>query len=230
MAGMMYLGNQKVTPVIVQGGAEEPANTLFKIPDNVTTISGTMFLSNMFYNFKYGVDIDLNNLEVVSKKKAFSGFLVYCNPIKSLKANKNLILSGDQCFEDAFNSAVFECETNFFSKIEEISGSLALNGCCVFVEGLPNAISFDSLTRLTGENAFNSFFMQDASKTLYFPALTSSSFGSNTNQFYGMLMMCDDCVVHFPSNLQPVIGSWSDVLEGFGGFNTTILFDLEATS
>ena len=35
--------------------------------------------------------------------------------------------------------------------------------------------------------------------------------------------------MHFPSNLQSVIGSWSDVQNGFGGTNTTVLFDLPAT-
>ena len=65
---------------------------------------------------------------------------------------------------------------------------------------------------------------------VYFPALTSTSFGSNTNQFYQMFSVANSATVHFPSNLQSVIGSWSDVISGFGGTNTTVLFDLPATS
>ena len=37
------------------------------------------------------------------------------------------------------------------------------------------------------------------------------------------------CTVHFPSNIQSVIGSWASVTSGFGGTNTTVLFDLPAT-
>ena len=35
--------------------------------------------------------------------------------------------------------------------------------------------------------------------------------------------------VHFPANMQSVIGSWSDVVNGFNGTNTTVLFDLPST-
>ena len=44
-----------------------------------------------------------------------------------------------------------------------------------------------------------------------------------------MLQGVTGCTVHFPSNLQSVIGSWSDVTAGFGGTNTTVLYDLPAT-
>lgn len=62
--------------------------------------------------------------------------------------------------------------------------------------------------------------------TLYFPALTPSSFGSYTNQFNSMFATGSDNTVHFPAAIQSTIGSWSDVQNGFGGTNTTVLFDL----
>ena len=45
-----------------------------------------------------------------------------------------------------------------------------------------------------------------------------------------MLSGVTGCTVHFPSNLESVIGSWSDVTDGFDGTNTTVLFDLPATT
>ena len=66
--------------------------------------------------------------------------------------------------------------------------------------------------------------------SLSFPALTSSSFGSSKNQFNSMLSGVTGCKVHFPSNLKSEIGSWSDVRRGFEGINTTILWDLPATT
>jgi hypothetical protein len=44
-----------------------------------------------------------------------------------------------------------------------------------------------------------------------------------------MLSGVTGCTVHFPSNLQAVIGSWADVTAAFGGTNTTILYDLPQT-
>ena len=65
-------------------------------------------------------------------------------------------------------------------------------------------------------------------KTLYFPAL-KDMFGDSDRVFNNMLNGCSNVTVHFPSNLQSVIGQWADVLNGFGGTNTTVLFDLPAT-
>ncbi len=61
---------------------------------------------------------------------------------------------------------------------------------------------------------------------LEFPSLKSTSTISMSNMLEGVT----DCTVHFPSNLQSVIGQSADVLAGFGGTNTTVLFDLPATS
>ena len=44
-----------------------------------------------------------------------------------------------------------------------------------------------------------------------------------------MLRGVTGCTVHFPSNLESVIGSWSSVTNGFGGTDTVILFDLPLT-
>lgn len=102
----------------------------------------------------------------------------------------------------------------------------AFNSC-------PNltSVDFSSLSIINGTNCFSSAFSYCTSlTTLSFPALTSTSFGSYTNQFNGMLLGVTGCTVHFPSNLQSVIGSWSSVTSGFSGTNTTVLFDLTATS
>jgi hypothetical protein len=93
------------------------------------------------------------------------------------------------------------------------------------------SIDLSSLTIVSGGQAMN-FAFQGCSllQTLSFPSLNSNSFGSNTNQFNNMLSGVKGCTVHFPSNLQSVIGSWTSVTSGFGGTNTTVLFDLPATS
>lgn len=92
------------------------------------------------------------------------------------------------------------------------------------------SVSFPKLSVLTSNSAFYGAFQSCTSLTsLSFPALKSTSFGTYTNQFNSMLFGVTGCTVHFPSNLQSVIGSWSSVTGGFGGTNTTVSFDLPAT-
>lgn len=93
------------------------------------------------------------------------------------------------------------------------------------------SVNLDSL-RILHDRAFDGAFQYTQLQSLSFPSLTSTSFQAPTDaewSFQGMLLGVTGCTVHFPSNLQSVIGSWYDVTHGFSGTNTTILFDLPAT-
>jgi len=88
---------------------------------------------------------------------------------------------------------------------------------------------FDSLEFLSGSFAMKQAFENCINLTkLIFPSLQLSAFGINTNQFDDMLKGVTGCIVHFPSELESIIGNWESVLNGFGGTNTIILFDLPA--
>lgn len=50
--------------------------------------------------------------------------------------------------------------------------------------------------------------------------------GTRTDQFDDMLEGVTGCTVHFPSALESTMQSWTSVTDGFGGTNTTVLFDL----
>ena len=88
----------------------------------------------------------------------------------------------------------------------------------------------DNVTSIGRYGLYNAFYDCTSLTSLSFPKLNSNSFGSYTSQFYRMLSGVTGCTVHFPSNLESVIGSWSDVTDGFDGTNTTVLFDLPATT
>lgn len=92
-----------------------------------------------------------------------------------------------------------------------------------------NSVDLSSVVSI-GYGGLYRAFQDNALSSLSFPSLTSTSFGSATNPFNYMLGGVTGCTVHFPSNLESVIGSWSDVTSGFGGKNTVVLFDLPATS
>ena len=116
------------------------------------------------------------------------------------------------------------------SGLTTLSGDNAMNyafyGCSELT-----SVDLSSLTTVSGSQAMTyAFSWCTGLTTLSFPALTSTSLSSDANQFDDMLFEVTGCTVHFPSNLQSVIGSWSSVELGFSGADTTVLFDLPATS
>lgn len=95
------------------------------------------------------------------------------------------------------------------------------------------SVDFDNLSFIGAYGLYFTFYgnkdenRQSTLQTLYFPALTSNSFTSgDTTAFDNMLSSNTGVTVHFPFDLESVIGSWSSVTNGFGGTNTTVLFDL----
>lgn len=86
-------------------------------------------------------------------------------------------------------------------------------------------IDFSSLRYVTSYNAL-AYMFQDcgALKALSFPSLDASI--SSNSAFYMMLSGVSGCTVHLPASQQSVMEGWSNVTNGFGGTNTTVLFDL----
>lgn len=118
------------------------------------------------------------------------------------------------------------------SNLSSLGGGLAngMNSVCYGCTSL-TSVDLSSLAELHQSYILRYAFRNCTSlTTLSFPSLNSTSFGNNINQFNNMLQGVTGCTVHFPSNLQSVIGSWADVTAGFGGTNTTVLFDLTATT
>lgn len=117
------------------------------------------------------------------------------------------------------------------SDMRNIALPSAFSGCSNLEEADVSTIRTIPLSMaLGGGSATGGTFANTAIQTLSFNSLLSTAFGSRTNQFNNMLKGVTGCTVHFPSNLQSVIGSWSSVTSGFGGTNTTVLFDLPATT
>ena len=89
-----------------------------------------------------------------------------------------------------------------------------------------------NVTKITGASALLQAFGNCTSlQSLSFPNLTSALFGGTySNQFKDMLTGVTGCTVHFPSNLQSALSNNADVIIGFSGTSTTILYDLPATT
>lgn len=87
-------------------------------------------------------------------------------------------------------------------------------------------MSFDNVSSIGPYGFQGAFNICSNLTTVSFPALTTSSFGTSTHQFDSMLLGCTGVTVHFPAAIASTIGPWSSVRNGFGGTNTTVLFDL----
>ena len=115
-----------------------------------------------------------------------------------------------------------------FPKLKKLSGMYnSLNSVCAYCTNL-EVVNLDSLTNLTSNALCSAFQNCTKLKTLSFPSLTPQSFNNYDNQFYNMLDNVTGCTVHFPYAIKKNIEEWEDVISGFGGKNTIILFDLHA--
>lgn len=84
---------------------------------------------------------------------------------------------------------------------------------------------FPALEEISGQTCMHGLFYGCPNlTTVSFPSL--SNVGSRTDQFNDMLNNCTGVTVHFPAAMQSTMENWADVTAGFGGTNTTVLFDL----
>ena len=198
---------------------------------DLISISGISSLSGAFYKCSNIISVDLSSLTTVSAESAMSIAFAYTGLTGVLDLHSLTTVSGHSGLNNAFS------QTNItgvnLSSLTTLSNTYAMveifNGCTSLT-----TVSFPQLSILTGSNCLKWAFKGCTSlTTLYFPALTTSSFRGTyevSNQFEAMLGNVTGCTVHFPSNLQTKLSTWTDVQNGFGGTNTTVLFDLPATS
>lgn len=83
-------------------------------------------------------------------------------------------------------------------------------------------MSFTALATLNANSLQYAFRNCTALTTLNFPALTSAQNSSFANTLNG----CTGVTVHFPAAMQSTMQSWTNIQNGMGGTNTTVLFDL----
>jgi hypothetical protein len=163
-----------------------------------------------------------------SGQSGFSQCFYGCTSLTTAPTFANLTTINDNGLMMSFYGCTSLTTAPTFSNLTSMT-MMGLYNCFYNCTSLTGSITFTKLNSI-GMQGLASCFYNTKITSLSFPALTSTSFGSYTNQFNSMLSRVTGCTVHFPSNLQSVIGSWSDVTRGFGGTNTTVLFDLPATT
>ena len=222
---------------------------------DLTTISGAYGCNYMFYGCTRLTSADLSALTTVSSSSGCTYMFYGCTGLTSIDLSALTTISGSNgcqyMFQGCFGltsanlpslttiSSSNGCGSMFYgctgitsidlSALTTISGS---NGCTYMFYGCTGLTSANlpSLTTISSSNGCQYMFYGCIGLTkLSFYALDTNSFGTRTNQFNNMLSGVTGCTVHFPMRIQSTIGSWSDVTNGFGGTNTTVLFDIVCT-
>lgn len=181
----------------------------------IVALYGTLSGCTNFSNF-YAPN--LTNVAASGMAYTFAGL----KNLKSLSLPKLTNIADDGCSYMCQYSGI---ESVNFPSLTSVSanGLLRTFGQC---NNLTEVV-IPNLTSMTGVYQSTSFNYTFA----YCPNLTTVYFNSLSYvesdwSFYQMLAGDNGVTVHFPAALQSQIGSWSQVTSGFGGTNTTILWDL----
>jgi len=203
---------------------------------SLTTVSGSSSCYQMFhcessYNTAYTGALDLSNLTTVSGSLGCSSMFTGWAGITSVDLSSLTTISGTGGCSTMFRKCTNLASVNLSSLKELIGNS---GGECQGMFGYDTSltsVTFTALDTIPGSQAcYQMFYSCTGLTSVSFPALKTTSFGSNTNQFQAMLALCSGVTLHFPSNLQSTISGLTGYSSGFSGTNTTILFDLPATS
>lgn len=191
---------------------------------NIEQVNGTETFSMAFAGT--GLQVLSTVIQSIYGTDVFNGVCNGCTALEAIDFPLLTTITGSQNFASACGGCT-SLLTADFSALTTISGgsanfTYAFSGC----EAL-NEVLFDSLTTISGGYVFEQAFSGCISLTeLNFPSLTTLTNTDGESTFNDMLVGCDGVTVHFPSALQATIGNYQSVLDGFGGTNTTVLFDL----
>lgn len=166
--------------------------------------------------------VDISSLQFVSgsMQTAFKG----CSSLQTINLDNVLFGAADSTLANCFENCT-SLTSLTLSGVANMYGRYYAQNMCLGCTALTTA-SFPKLNKVSTTAGLQYAFRNCTS-------LTSVSFGgfalSTTNYnaaFANMLQGCSGVTVHFPAEWQATMASWSNVTSGFGGTNTTVLFDL----
>lgn len=191
--------------------------TSISVPE-LETVSGDLALSGTFSGAQIE-SVSFPKLTSTSGYQVMGGMFSNCSKLKSAYFPALEYINSDGGSNFVFNSCPL-LENVDLSSLSEVDDA----GLAGFFLNCTNlkTITFTSLAEI-GYDGLVQCFASSGIETIYFPSLTTPS---DSYCFYGMLDGCSNVTVHFPVALESVIGEWDDVLAGFDGTNTTVLFDL----
>lgn len=215
----LYLGTREVTPAIIQKRYNANIDNFL----GITNASGVLNLPKGNFDLSFDGVVDLAQRALSDKFKYMKVKNVYFPDLTTISGNYALYSA---FYGDSLTSVSFP-------KLETISGSNALTSAFEY-SGIKTC-TFPKLSLISGASALNRCFAYNGGlEDVYFPALKTTSFGTNVNQFVNIVSGTGTNRVHtlhFPSNLETTIQG----LTGyplFGGTSGYVIlsFDLPATT
>lgn len=215
---------------------------------NLTEITGEQALSYAFY--ESGVQsVSLDGLYSVGGYGSMEECFAFCNNLEYLTLNALHDINEVSMLDFAYGCENLQSvNMEFLVSVSENSLATGFSDCenlsnvvldslyqvdmegmlaCFFNTSL-DYVNFLSLKILSDNSLCNCFGDCQSLTQLYFPALSEEYLSDYTYAFTGMLVGTENVTVHFPGNLQDMT-QFQDVIDGFGGTNTTVLFDLPYT-
>ena len=233
-------------------------NFAFALPSTATKITNTT-LKGAFDGCTTITSVDMSSVTEINGTDSLDNFCKDCTNLTSVDLSGVTTIGGTGTMDYAFsNTSITGVDlsslttasgnglTNTFRDCPHIS-SIDLSSLTALVNGvsmngtfslsnnptspLPlTSVTFTSLATVNGTAPMRNLFQKRDGLTINFPAFNSNTFGNLTTYLDNIVAGAVGCTVHFPSNMQSIIGNWSSVQNGFGGTNTTVLFDLPATN
>ena len=190
----------------------------------LTTISGSSGMAQAFQNCTSLTSVDLSSLTTVSGSNGMSSAFQGCTSLASIDLSSLTTVSGSNGMYRTFFSCTSLTSVDL-SSLTTISGSSGMAQAFYNCTSL-TSVDLSNLATISSQGIYNAFYGCTSLRTLSFPSLNPNSFGSSTNQFNSMLQGCSNVTVHFPIIIKETIQDWDSVQAGFGGTNTTVLFDI----
>ena len=203
---------------------------------SLTEITGTETMESFCRDCSNLTSVDLSNLTTVNGDSVLQFAFRGANITGPLDLSSLQTVSGSTAMAYAFtdNPGITSIDLSGLTSLPSNAVTMTSAFAMSLAQASPlplSTVSFASLSLVNGTAPLRNIFAnRNGLQSVYFPALNSNSFGRLTTYLDNIIDGVDGCTVHFPSNMQAIIGNWSSVREGFGGTNTTVLFDLPATT
>ena len=198
---------------------------------SLTMVSGQNACSSMFSGCSGITSVNLSSLTSISSQNGCSGMFNACSGITSVDLSSLTSISGQSGCSTMFNNCTSLTSVSL-SKLISVTGTSA---CSNMFAGCSNLVSAD-ISRLArvhvGEAAashLSNMFKSTSLTELRFSGLAYTTAYIN-GAFVNTLSGVTGCTVHFPSDWATTMANYSNITNGLGGTNTTVLFDLPAVT
>ena len=179
--------------------------------------------SNMFSNCINLTNVDLSNLmwTPAGLGNMFSG----CTNLININLSNYIKCSTCSSMFSGCTNLV-SVDLSYLTHMVESGGNKMFENCTSLT-----SVNISKLTKFsTTSSPLGQMFKGCTSLTsLSFNGLPYTATNLNS-AFSNMLQGVTGCTVHFPADWQTAMSSWSNVTNGFGGTNTTVLWDLPSVT